>query len=109
MKYTVLDMCHETESMGTLDIVAKGLLPLLGVASDALYATFGAPVPLVHLANVWHVATSYPIWPTTGPLPESKAGIAGGGTPTALDGTPAMRSVKKVLKVSRTRGKNQVC
>jgi hypothetical protein len=110
LKPHVLDMYHGSSPMAVPSIMDQGFKPTLGAGCDALEEHFGVPVPGVYLAKSWKVASSYPIYATTGPVPESKSGV-GGATCVAIDGTPPLRAVIRCLvDTSNTlwhRGSNQ--
>ena len=82
--------------MSLPDTMSDGFKPTLGAGCDALEAHYGIAVPGVYLAKSWRVASTYPINPTTGRIPESKSGISG-GTRVAVDGSPPMRAVVRCI------------
>ena len=94
--WNVFDVYHGASAHAIPDIMSRGLTPTLGAGAEALQAQFGLPVPGVYVARSWHVASNYPIEPTTGPIEKNSAGVSGGSY-VALDGSPPLRAVVRCL------------
>ena len=74
----VIDLYHGTSAHAVPSIMGKGLTPTIGAGGEALQEHHGVPVPGVYLARSWQVATTYPIEPTTDPIPQCHLGVGGG-------------------------------
>ena len=110
----LLDYYHGTAAENLPLMCAHGIKPVIGAGSDYLLTFFGMAVPAVYVAESLKVATTYPIYETTGQVEVGgssyKAGLPG-GTLLAEDGSYPMRAVLRFVALPQNklwnRGHNQ--
>ena len=94
------DYYHGTLPDVLPQVLCQGIRPVFGAGADSLMAHYGVPVPGVYVAKSLKVATTYPIYNTTGYVEvqgsKHRDGLPG-GTVISDDGVLPIRCVRRFV------------